>query len=179
MSPTPLSWAARRFLTRTGSIQGAKPRGQSGRETHRLQECQQQAIFPGVIKGAIIYWVFAMRQPRAEHFTGINSFRPPYSHGSRDYHDLFRADEETEAQLKELVKAQAELGWDPGFPNSGVQALNPAGRTKTSCPALPRSAQTGRPKPRRGPALLPDFLHAGLSARKSGRWVGCNCGKRP
>lgn len=47
VSPTPLSWAARRFLTRTGSMQGAKPRGQSGSETHRLQECQQREVFPG------------------------------------------------------------------------------------------------------------------------------------
>lgn len=46
-SPTPrLPPAARHFLTRTGSIQGAKAQGQSGRDTHRLQGCRQQEIPP-------------------------------------------------------------------------------------------------------------------------------------
>lgn len=79
-----------------------------------------------MIKGAIIYWVFAMRQPRAEHFTGINSFRPPYSHGSRDYHDLFRADEETETQLKEFVyhgTGRARIG--PGVPQLWSPSARP------------------------------------------------------
>lgn len=73
-------------------------------------------------------------------------------------------------KLRNLYKkAQAELGLDLGFPDSGAPALDPAGRTKTSHPALPLRAQTGRLKPRRGPAPYPTFFYAGLSTRKSRR----------
>ena len=74
-------WAAGRFLTRTRSIQGAKPWGQSGRETHWLSECQQQESLPRSDSSSLIYGVFAMRQARADYFTWINSFKPPYGLG--------------------------------------------------------------------------------------------------
>ena len=48
--------------------------------------------------------------------------------GSRD---LLLADEDTEAQVRELVQCGTGKSWD------GAQALDPAGRTRTSRPAAP------------------------------------------
>lgn len=68
-------------------------------------------------------------------------------------------------------KAQVELGLALGFPDSGAQALNPAGRT--NIPLQPSSLGHRQGDRSPGGDLLSYQIsfYAGLSARKSGRWV--------
>lgn len=146
-SPTPLSWAARRFLTRTGSIQGAKPRGQRGRETHRLPGCQQQEIFPGRLRSPAFTGPLPCTSPTCSVLRESAHLSLPPAVVAGGSRDLVLADEDTEAQVRELVQRGTGKSWD------GAQALHPAGGTSTSCPAPPQPRTLSQGAPGLPPSL--------------------------
>lgn len=80
VSPTPLlPGAARHFLTRTRSIQGAKPWGQSGREPGPTATVSATGEPPRSGSGSQHLSAFAMPRSRADHFTWTYSPKPSYS----------------------------------------------------------------------------------------------------